>query len=419
MRIDQCYFGDCRDSMRAMIAAGGGRKVQTIVTSPPYWGLRDYGNPLGIWGGDPACEHAFDMERTEHEHRTGLGLADLGEKYAGGGHKQGKIGSIAVEQGTCPKCGAWRGALGHEPTPQLFVDHLVEVFRHARDLLADDGTLWLNLGDSYASKPNGPKASASCALNSQAHGKWRNEHGQRSRGLAGGLKHKDLVGIPWRVALALQDDGWYLRQDIIWHKPNPMPESVADRCTKAHEYLFLLSKSDRYYFDNEAIKEPARYTGLANQDASGFKNPMDFNGKHAHSDVRGDRGSKRNSFARVTKDSAGEHGQKPQFRPDREDVDYAGLRNKRSVWTVATEGYSGAHFAVFPPALIEPCILAGSRPGDIVLDPFLGSGTTAQVSQALGRHWVGCELNQEYSSLQEARTRQRGLMLTVEGACDA
>src|SRR5580765_857565 len=256
MRIDQCYFGDCRDSMRAMIAAGGRKKVQTIVTSPPYWGLRDYHNPPGIWGGDPACEHAFDMERAEYEHRTGLGLADLGEKYAGGGHKQGQIGTIVVEQGTCLKCGAWRGALGHEPTPQLFVDHLVEVFRHTRDLLADDGTLWLNLGDSYVANRGYQVPSTKSETK---HGPAQANGGSSLR-VPVGLKPKDLVGIPWRVALALQDDGWYLRQDIIWHKPNPMPESVADRCAKAHEYLFLLSKRERYYFDAAAIAEPASWS---------------------------------------------------------------------------------------------------------------------------------------------------------------
>lgn len=335
------FFGDCRDTMRDLIAQGV--KVQMCVTSPPYFGLRDYG-------------HA--------------------------------------------------GQLGLEATPAEYVAAMVEVFALVRELLADDGVLWLNLGDSYAN-------------DAKWGGSTGGKHVQALHGDSGigrakkatGMRPKNLLGIPWRVALALQEDGWNLRQDIIWHKPNPMPESVADRCTKAHEYLFLLSKSDRYYFDNEAIKEPARYTGLANQDASGFKNQMDFNGKHASATVRGDRGSKRNSFARVTKDSAGEHGQKPQFRPEREDVDYAGMRNKRSVWTVATEGYSGAHFAVFPPALIEPCILAGSRPGDIVLDPFLGSGTTAQVAQALGRNWIGCEINDQYAPLQQARTAQRGLAL--------
>ncbi|MDR3353367.1 MAG: site-specific DNA-methyltransferase [Zoogloeaceae bacterium] len=334
-RIDQCYFGDCRDFMRAMIAVGG-RKVQTIVTSPPYWGLRDYGVP---------------------------------------------------------------GQIGREETPHEYVATLVEVFRAARELLADDGTLWLNLGDSYATRKNGSKGNAA---NDLSHSEWRRAHGVRSGGLPDGLKHKDLAGIPWRVALALQEDGWYLRQDIIWHKPNPMPESVSDRCTKAHEYLFLLSKSSRYYFDAQAIREPA-----AGDEHHRTKTGLVDYAERAR--------SRRNSFARVTKNSAGEHGQKPQFRPDREDVDYAGMRNKRSVWTVATEGYRGAHFAAFPSALIKPCILAGSRPGDIVFDPFLGSGTTAQVAQALGRHWVGCELNQDYSPLQDERTRQRGLMLAAEG----
>lgn len=308
--MNRILFGDCRESLRQL--AAGGVRVQTCVTSPPYFGLRDY-------------------------------------KVA--------------------------GQLGLEPTPDEYVAAMVEVFRGVRDVLADDGTLWLNLGDSYG--PN-----------------------------------KQLRGIPWRLAFALQDDGWYLRQDIIWAKPNPMPESVRDRCTKAHEYLFLLSKSERYFIDPEGMREPAVSTSGPGAHGS------------FHREGRAQRTSMRNSFARKSKNTAGAHGQKPQHRPGRDEVHYDGpTRNRRSVWTVPTRGYKGAHFAVFPPALIEPCVLAGSRPGDIVLDPFMGSGTTAEVAILHGRQFLGCELNPDYKPLQDERikaalalVRERDAQLRLFGA---
>ena len=249
--------------------------------------------------------------------------------------------------------------IGLESTPAEYVANMVEVFRLVWELLADDGTVWLNLGDSYAanrayqvpSTKGGPKHS-----DSQAAG----GHGSV---VPNGLKPKDLIGIPWRVAFALQEAGWYLRQDIIWSKPNPMPESVTDRCTKAHEYLFLLSKSARYYFDSEAMREDA---------------------------VKGAAGSSFN------KGKTAEH--QLGRSSDAERVE-DGKRNRRSVWTVPTQPYSGAHFATFPPALIEPCILAGSRPGDVVFDPFGGSGTTAQVALQHSRRAVLCELNEDYAPL--------------------
>jgi DNA modification methylase len=252
-------LGDNRETLRE-IPDG---TVQTVVTSPPYYGLRDYGHD---------------------------------------------------------------GQIGLEETPEAYVSALVEVFREVRRVLRDDGTLWLNLGDSYGSG-------------------------------------KQLVGIPWRVAFALQADGWYLRQDIIWHKPNPMPESVTDRCTKAHEYVFLLSKSARYFYDAEAVKEG---------------------------------GAGRLDLGRMTRPEARLGGGK--WSND------CGLRaepgrNRRSVWTVATQPYSGAHFATFPPKLIEPCILAGSKPGDTVLDPFGGSGTTAAVALEHGREAILCELSPAYAEL--------------------
>jgi len=311
--MNHCEIGDCRDIMRRWIAEGV--KVQMCVTSPPYWGLRDYGVP---------------------------------------------------------------GQLGLESTPQEYVENMIEVFRLVRNLLADDGTLWLNLGDCYNAYNGGAGPSSSLSRGAQTTERPELESGYGLRHK--GLKPKDLVGIPWRVAFALQADGWYLRQDIIWAKPNPMPESVRDRCTKSHEYLFLLAKNERYYYDAEAIAEPAAWAGyinsFGNKDA-GARNVNALSGNMV-----------------------------PGVRYTQDDT-----RNKRSVWTVTTKPFSGAHFATFPPDLIEPCILAGSKPGDVVLDPFLGSGTTGEVAQALGRKWIGCELNPEYASLQDDRTRQLGMIL--------
>ena len=331
--MNRVIFGDCRDTMRDL--KDQGVRVQMCVTSPPYFGLRDYGHP---------------------------------------------------------------GQIGLEKTPAEFVAAMVEVFDGVRELLADDGVLWLNLGDSYNAagraghgtrqgcKQGTNRASATKADNCRPSVDW--------------LKPKDLIGIPWRVAFALQEAGWYLRQDVIWHKPNPMPESVTDRCTKAHEYLFLLTKSERYFFDAEAIKEQA-VKGAANSDF--------HTGKMAEHQLG--RASTKPRKSNSTNDSAvpgaTEHSGLHREGTEREPEN----RNRRSVWTVPTQPYSGAHFAVFPAALIEPCILAGSRPGDLVLDPFMGSGTTAQVAQQLGRQWIGCELNTEYAPLQQARTAQAALAI--------
>lgn len=290
----EIYNMDCRDALRLFIEQGS---VQTCVTSPPYYGLRDYG----------------------HE-----------------------------------------GQLGLEQTPEEYIAAMVEVFRCVRDVLADDGTLWLNIGDSYA---NGGRKTRDTDIKLQ-------QRGMDTRPADPvGIKPKDLIGIPWMLAFALRADGWYLRQDIIWHKPNPMPESVRDRCTKAHEYVFLLSKSERYFFDSEAMREDA---------------------------VKGSAGS---SF---TSGKTGEHQLGRSSTSERVDD---GKRNRRSVWSVATKPYKGSHFAVFPPALIEPCILAGSRPGDYVLDPFGGSGTTAGAALRHGRRAVLCELNAEYAGLVPNRVQ--------------
>ena len=277
-----------------------------------------------------------------------------------------------------PKCGAVREdrQLGLEETPEEYIKAMVEVFRCVWDVLEDDGTLWLNIGDSYYNyRPGKGQAlvKQSVANSDQDLPQICARRGNKLEG----LKEKDLIGIPWMLAFALRADGWYLRQDIIWHKPNPMPESVNDRCTKSHEYIFLLSKSRKYHFDHIAIKEP-----LKGEPESRDKNAEGYQADYA----KGDRFSQ------------GER----VFGAD-------GMANKRSVWSVPVKPYTGAHFAVFPSELIEPCILAGAPVGGIVLDPFMGSGTTAQVAQDLGRQYIGCELNPKYGNLQKKRTAQTSL----------
>jgi DNA modification methylase len=311
--MNKIEFGDCRETMRKW--ASQGVKAQTCITSPPYFGLRDYG----------------------HE-----------------------------------------GQIGHEDTPEEFIKQLVEVFRCVWDVLEDDGTLWVNIGDSYCNTNGFARASP------EYQREGRNNMPANDRKLdklhATGLKTKDLIGIPWMLAFALRADGWYLRQDIIWSKPNPMPESVQDRCTKAHEYIFLLSKSHKYHFDHVAIKEPA--TTVENRPSGIVRDRVyDYDSKQKE----------------MGRSRGGDETPEPT------------IRNRHSVWNVATKPYLGAHFAVFPTELIEPCILAGAPLGGIVLDPFMGSGTTAQVAQDLGRQYIGCELNPEYGKLQKKRTAQTSL----------
>ena len=295
-KIGDCtlMLGDCLDVLKTIPE----QSINCCVTSPPYYGLRDYG----------------------------------------------------VD-----------GQIGLEASPEEYVARIVGVFREVRRVLRDDGTLWVNLGDSYATQAgkghNVPQT------------KWKaNSYTESAphRSLDLGVRTKNLLGIPWRVAFAMQADGWYLRQDIIWHKPNPMPESVKDRCTKAHEYVFLLSKSDRYFFDSEAIKEPSVQPDRAGKLERNF--------------------STGNPVAVLRQDVG-----RAVMRTE--------TRNRRSVWTVPTKPYKGAHFATFPPALIEPCILAGSPKGGTVLDPFGGSGTTGAVALSLGRKAALIELNGEYVDL--------------------
>ncbi|MEC0167403.1 site-specific DNA-methyltransferase [Paenibacillus graminis] len=269
---------------------------------------------------------------------------------------------------------AWTGCLGLEPTPEMFVAHSVAVFREVWRLLRPNGTLWLNYGDAFAT--------------------------QGARTAVSGIKVKDLIGMPWRVAFALQADGWYLRMDNVWSKPNPMPESIKDRPTKAHEYVFLLSKTERYYYDADAIKEPGVQSEWRTE-----LNCGDNTGDELHDTLKaiGRKRIKSHSFAREVKASP-PPGQPQQHRPDREDIEYNGMRNKRSVWTVATQPFPEAHFATFPEKLIEPCILAGAPPGGYVLDPFGGSGTTRKVALENNRECTIIEIGPQYVEIAQRRT---------------
>ena len=297
---DTILYGDCKDTLKTIDC-----KVQMCVTSPPYYGLRDYG-----------------------------GESDQ---------------------------------IGQESTPEEYINNLVEVFREVRNVLSDDGILWVNIGDSYYNYRPGKGQGLVKQSVSKTNQDLPTKCNRRANKLEG-LKEKDLIGIPWMLAFALRSDGWYLRQDIIWHKPNPMPESVKDRCTKSHEYIFLLSKNKKYYYDNEAIKEPVKQD-WGTRDRTKGKYHNSGTGLSPHSGLS-------KSYDR---------------------------KNKRSVWSVTNKPYKDAHFAVYPPDLIEPCILAGSKEGDIILDPFMGSGTTGMVAKKLGRHYIGCELHESYAELIDKR----------------
>lgn len=308
------------------------KSVQCVVTSPPYWGLRDYGTAKWI-GGVSNCSHKRDSKKSD---KTITGHKNFDE--------MGGV-SDAIYKSKCKRCGAIRKdfQLGLEETPEEYVENIVKVFKEVKNILKDDGTLWLNLGDTYSAQRWTKKGMDT--TEAQPMNKMKDDWRAIAPTKKSGIPDKNLVGIPWRVALALQQDGWYLRQDIIWHKPNPMPEPVKDRCTKAHEYIFLLSKSPNYYYDSDAIKDKPHYG---------------------------------------------------------EEVG----ANKRSVWSINVRPYKDAHFAVFPEKLPELCIKAGSREGDIVLDPFFGSGTTGWVAQRLKRKWLGIELNSEYIKIANKRFNQ-------------
>lgn len=361
MEINKIHLSDALAGLKTL----PDNSINCCVTSPPYFGLRDYGTAK--WeGGDPDCKH-FRNEKNNNSNTV--------QKIVDGGI------SDAIYKKICNKCGAVRidDQIGLEKTPDEYVEKIVQVFQEVKRVLKPEGTLWLNLGDSY----NG------------SGGLKEGQPKYPGRNVTK-LKPKDLIGIPWMVAFALRNDGWYLRQDIIWGKLNPMPESVTDRCTKAHEYIFLLSKAQKYYYDYKSILEPAAYDGRKDtvykggeKDVSCFKHERWKN--------------------KITPGSGGTgfKGHSGNYGPDGEllchDIDGIPARNKRSVWTVSTKPYKEAHFATFPEKLIVDSIKAGCPEGGIVLDPFMGAGTTALVARKLNRNFIGFELNQKYIDMANKR----------------
>lgn len=348
--------------------------IHCCITSPPYFGLRSYTTEPQIWGGDPECNHNWE---TVTKHRSSGGPQVPQTKWAA-------CESVATAQrdtvsGTCPKCGAWRGELGLEPTPELYVEHVVMVFREVRRVLRGDGTLWVNIGDSYNAQPgqrketDKPGAKQATSVGSI---------GAPSRSVDG-LKPKDLIGIPWMLAFALRADGWWLRQDIIWAKPNPMPESVKDRCTKAHEYVFLLTKAARYWYDAEAVAEPFA------DDRQGH--PGSY--KRTASASKG---------ATNDRQDLGFLASEGGWNANREKL----TRNRRSVWPLATLPTPEAHFATFPIELPEICLKAGCPVEGTVLDPFAGAGTTGLACLKNGRQFIGIELKPEYIAIAENRAQK-------------
>lgn len=527
--------GDCRAMLRTMPAAS----VDCVVTSPPYWSLRNYGTPPLIWGGDPACQHSFVDEITEHENRTGQGLAALGARMKGGGRKQGEIGKTEIRRGWCA-CGAWRGHYGLEERYQDYIQHTVEIFRHVYRVMRDDATLWLNLGDCFATGAG--LARAGGGIEPTGNVNWGRRSLASGRGTSSSrpavgkheyagdainatqpnrmpqdLPAKNKVGIPWRVAMALQDDGWILRQEIIWHKLNPMPESICDRPTTAHEYVFLFAKSNNtllwrhrdgrwvdkrpepdvvwrhritraesrveqpgwvkanlwrgydYFYDAEAIMEPSspesharaargrsdvhKYadggpgdqTIAAGAPSAGRYRPAglvagkmvdwdgSFGGRRASRDVGvGPRArpskavpnkatgkASREAVDRIPGRSRKAHieheGPRPKNNANFDEAmgspDLVAMRNKRSVWPIATQSFKGSHFATFPEALVEPCLLAGCRPGGTVLDPFGGSGTVGAVADRHQMNAVLIELNPSYVEMAKERTSAEAPLL--------
>jgi DNA modification methylase len=363
--------------------------VQCIVTSPPYWGLRDYGT--ATWdGGDAECDHVKNKARNDAESRA---LID-------GSVRTGASTIQFANQ--CGKCGAVRidAQLGLEKSPEEYVAKMVEVFRECRRVLKADGVMFLNLGDSYIANSTGNPLSRSTLQGGKA---TQIEASRRPDKSCDTLKPKDLCGIPWRVAFALQADGWYLRSDIIWHKPNPMPESVTDRPTKSHEYVFLMSKSGRYYYDADAIAEDAIAEDAVYADGcngSSFFDERDLAVRPTTS--RKPRTSvERGGFNGKTNQLEGREA----FRAIRQ------TRNRRTVWVVPTSPFPEAHFATFPVDLIKPMVMAGSKHGDTVLDPFMGAGTVALVAKELSRQYIGIELNAEYIAMAERRLTQEVLGL--------
>lgn len=361
----QILQGDCLEVLKTL----PDESVDCCVTSPPYYALRDYGT--GEWvGGDPKCNHYSGTWGKNTGVGTHKKMQDSGMSLCGTSH---------LMKCVCTKCGAVRvdKQIGLEETPEEYIRKLTDVFHEVKRVLKKNGTLWLNIGDSYwGSGSRGydftGKLTEASKLQSGSQGTINLSNVPKLIG-NGEYKNKDLIGIPWMLAFSLRADGWYLRQDIIWHKPNPMPESVKDRCTKSHEYIFLLSKSPQYYFDYEAIQEDS----ICKDDRRNGQGRIAYDGKR----TQGEDKKAQDSFVVVNE-----------------------KRNKRDVWSVTVKAMREQHFATYPEELVEPCILAGSRLGGVVLDPFFGSGTTGRVAERLGRKWIGIELNEKYIEIAKKRT---------------
>lgn len=430
LKLNTVYLGDALESIKQF----PDESIDCVVTSPPYYGLRDYGT--GTWeGGDPNCDHEAARQKTRFDYA-------LDEKQ-----QSSKGTDVKVYDRVCPICGAVRvdRQIGLEDSPDAYIERLVTLFREIRRVLKKDGTLWVNLGDSYNSSAPGNKTPQGFSQNRPS---WieHDDKKMRNKKLVDGIKPKDLIGIPWMFAFAMRQDGWYLRQDIIWQKPNPMPESVTDRCTKSHEYIFLFSKSERYYFDHEAIQEEAvtqldprigsrvEYDGMRDgEEGKGQRafvslkigHPMGGkrygdsddphfatkSGKDWTPQIRWGSGTKkeRTHDQSYSKDENGGHRDNSGgFDCEMSIKDGVVVRNKRDVWNVPVRPNKEAHFATYPQELIVPCILAGSRENGVVLDPFMGSGTTGIVARKLNRNFVGCELNPEYQKMATRRIFDEG-----------
>ena len=467
MELNKIYLGDNIETLKSLPDAS----VDCCITSPPYYGLRDYGT--GTWvGGDPDCPHYV----TRKHDSTSTGHKSMAESA-------GALGAVGGEiyKSVCPKCGAVREdkQVGLEESPEEYIDRLVTIFREVKRVLKDEGTLWVNIGDSY----NGYKGNANGEYFDSPYVGGHGFHPSREGGYGlecKNLKPKDLIGIPWMLAFALRKDGWYLRQDILWAKPNPMPESVKDRCTKSHEYIFLLSKSPKYYFDYKSIQEEAetkphrretwspnvdiydnsKYTD-AEQESSVRQGMNKTRGEHilqlrknlptqaefvefmrqhtnvnALSDImatprttiehwfRSDNSGfsypsidEWEVVSAIVDDDSDEFHYidskmtEISYETDAIDKNSEGTRNKRDVWSVRPAHYKEAHFATFPEELVAPMVLAGCPKGGVVLDPFMGSGTTAVVAKNNGRNYIGCELNEEYVKMAENRISRQQIRL--------
>ena len=380
--------------------------VDLCVTSPPYWGLRDYGGDSQIWGGDPNCEHEWgDRIETKNNYRQGLGGTLTNSK---------EYSELRIETGTvsnhgtvCVRCGAWKGSLGLEPHPQLYVDHLVEICREVKRVIKPKGSFWLNLGDTYYGSGKG----AGTPLEDAKEVYIMDRSSVPKQNIRSNwLQPKQLLGIPWRVATALQDDGWILRNCVIWFKPNHMPESVRDRLTKSYEFFFFFVKSKKYYFDLDAIRIPQQTKG----DYADYSGKLELSERSKRPEVltRDNLGKPNHKNGKNPGDVLTKHelatsriGNFSYDDPLHNKAYHENGKNPGDFWEVNTQPFPGSHFAVFPPELIEPIIKSSSPPNGVVMDTFAGSGTALRVARKLGRSFIGIELNPEYAAMCEQRVR--------------